>query len=40
MWIGYWFDYSRKDQVDEICDAALEMVFNGLGMRSKTTLKD
>ena len=30
-WTTYWFDYSRKDDIDHIADQAVELVLNGLG---------
>jgi hypothetical protein len=30
-WTTYWFDYSRKDDIDQIADQAVELVLNGLG---------
>jgi AcrR family transcriptional regulator len=30
-WVTYWFDYSRKEDIDHIADQAVEMVLNGLG---------
>jgi AcrR family transcriptional regulator len=30
-WVTYWFDYSRKEDIDQIADQAVEMVLNGLG---------
>jgi TetR/AcrR family transcriptional regulator, cholesterol catabolism regulator len=32
-WVTYWFDYDKKECVDEIADAALQLVLNGLGYR-------
>jgi TetR/AcrR family transcriptional regulator, cholesterol catabolism regulator len=32
-WVTYWFDYDKKESVDEIADAALQVVLNGLGYR-------
>lgn len=29
-WITYWFDYSRKDRMDEIAEAALKLALFGL----------
>jgi TetR/AcrR family transcriptional regulator, cholesterol catabolism regulator len=31
-WTTYWFDYSRKEDVNRIVDLAEEMVFHGLGL--------
>jgi AcrR family transcriptional regulator len=30
-WVTYWFDYSRKEDIDHIADQAVELVLNGLG---------
>jgi AcrR family transcriptional regulator len=30
-WTTYWFDYSRKEDIDHIADQAVKMVLNGLG---------
>jgi AcrR family transcriptional regulator len=30
-WTTYWFDYSRKDDIDKIADQAEEFVLHGLG---------
>jgi len=30
-WVTYWFDYSRKEDVDHIAEQAIELVLNGLG---------
>lgn len=32
-WTTYWFDYTRKDEVDQIADAALQLILNGLGLK-------
>lgn len=29
-WVTYWFDYDRKDEIDQIADLALELVLHGL----------
>jgi len=29
-WVTYWFDYDRKDEVDQIADLALQLVLHGL----------
>ena len=34
-WITYQFDYNRKDQIDEISDAALQIIFSGLGIKNE-----
>jgi AcrR family transcriptional regulator len=31
-WVTYWFDYDRKDEVDQIADLALQLVLHGLGL--------
>jgi hypothetical protein len=31
-WVTYWFDYEKKETVDEIAEAALDMVLNGLNL--------
>jgi len=31
-WITFWFDYSRKEEVEEIASAAVELVFKGLSV--------
>ncbi|MBP1747293.1 MAG: TetR family transcriptional regulator [Deltaproteobacteria bacterium] len=35
-WTTYWFDYTRKDEVDHITDAALQLILNGLGLKGIT----
>jgi len=37
-WITYWFDYQRKDQIAAMGDAALRMVFQGLGAKDHLLL--
>jgi len=32
-WVTYWFDYDRKDEVDQIADLALQIVFHGLDLK-------
>jgi AcrR family transcriptional regulator len=32
-WTTYWFDYGRRENVDEIADLALQLVFHGLGLK-------
>ena len=32
-WVTYWFGYDRKESIDEIADAALKLVFNGLDVK-------
>jgi len=36
-WTTYWFDYTRKDEVDHIADAALQLILNGLGLKEMST---
>jgi AcrR family transcriptional regulator len=33
--IGRWFDYKRKNEVNEICDSALEMVLEGFAIKKE-----
>ncbi|MBP1734998.1 MAG: Tetracyclin repressor-like, C-terminal domain, partial [Deltaproteobacteria bacterium] len=35
-WTTYWFDYTRKDEVDQIADEALQLIFSGLGLKGIT----
>jgi TetR/AcrR family transcriptional regulator, cholesterol catabolism regulator len=35
-WTTFWFDYTRKDEVDHIADAALQLILNGLGLKNIT----
>ena len=37
-WVTYWYDYDRKENVDKIADAALQLVLNGLNIK-KTTIE-
>ncbi len=30
-WTTYWFDFSRKENIDQISESALQLVLNGLG---------
>lgn len=30
-WVTFWFNYDRKDEIDQIADLALKLVLNGLG---------
>jgi len=30
-WITFWFDYKKKDNIEEIADLTLEIAFHGLG---------
>ncbi len=32
-WVTYWFDYDRKENMDKIADAALQLVLNGLNIK-------
>jgi len=32
-WVTYWFDYDRKDEVDQIADLALQLVLHGLDLK-------
>ncbi len=32
-WTTYWFDYNRKENMDKIADAALQLVLNGLNIK-------
>jgi TetR/AcrR family transcriptional regulator, cholesterol catabolism regulator len=36
-WTTYWFDYTRKDEVDHIADAALQLILKGLGLKEMST---
>ncbi len=29
-WLFYWFDYSRKESIQELCDTFFEIFFNGM----------
>ncbi len=31
-WTTYWFDYARKDEIDTLADAALQLILHGLGL--------
>ncbi len=33
-WVTYWFDYDRKNDVDQIADLALELVLHGLSLNN------
>lgn len=35
-WITYWFDYSRKDQIDDIAETALRVTLFGLLQRENS----
>ena len=32
-WVTYWFDYDRKDDIDQMADLALELVLHGLDLK-------
>jgi len=34
-WITFWFDYSRKEEVEEIASTAVELVFKGLSVNPR-----
>jgi TetR/AcrR family transcriptional regulator, cholesterol catabolism regulator len=36
-WTTYWFDYERKDSIEQIADLAEYQVLHGLGLRKKTS---
>ena len=36
-WVTYWFDYNRKDEVDQIADSALQLVLHGLGLNDSNS---
>ena len=38
-WVTYWFDYGRKETIDEISDLAIELVLNGLGHKKPVSKK-
>jgi AcrR family transcriptional regulator len=31
-WITFWFDYKRKDKIEEIADLTVEIAFHGVGL--------
>ena len=33
-WVTYWYDYDRNENIDEIANAALQLVLNGLHVKS------
>lgn len=35
-WITYWFDYTQKDEIDNIAEAALQLILHGLGLKEIT----
>jgi len=34
-WVTYWYDYDRNENIDEIANAALQLVLNGLNVKSR-----
>lgn len=32
-WTTYWFDYTRKDEIDKIADSALQLIIHGLDIK-------
>jgi AcrR family transcriptional regulator len=38
-WVTYWFDYNRKDHINQIADQAVELVLNGLGYSRPISVK-
>jgi TetR/AcrR family transcriptional regulator, cholesterol catabolism regulator len=34
-WVTYWYDYDRKENADKIANAALQLVLNGLHVKSR-----
>lgn len=32
-WTTYWFDYTKKDEINNMADAALQLVLHGLGLK-------
>jgi AcrR family transcriptional regulator len=38
-WTTYWFDYERKDNIDQIADLAEYQVLHGLGLRKTSAEK-
>ena len=38
-WVTYWFDYNRKDDINQIADQAVELVLNGLGYSRPISVK-
>lgn len=36
-WTTYWLDYTRKDEVDKITDAALQLILHGLGLKDMSS---
>lgn len=35
-WTTYWFDYTQKDEIDNIAEAALQLILHGLGLKEIT----
>lgn len=35
-WITYWFDFSKKDSIEEIKEAAVSLILNGLGYKAES----
>jgi len=33
-WTTFWFDYKRRDQIDQLADSMVEMAFHGIGFKS------
>lgn len=36
-WVTYWFDYDRKDEVEQIADLALQLVLHGLDLKDSNS---
>jgi len=36
-WTTYWFDYTRKDEIDALADAALQLILHGLGLKEMSS---
>jgi len=34
-WVTYWYDYDKNENIDEIANAALQLVLNGLNVKSR-----
>jgi hypothetical protein len=32
-WTTYWFDYTRKDEIDNMANVVLQLILHGLGLR-------
>ncbi len=39
-WITFWFDYKRKDTIEEIADLTAEMAFHGVGLEGFDLQRD